>query len=98
LDTLMWPRRADGNLESLPLSRTETGSYEGLVFDINGPLDYFVEADGVRSDTYSMKVVEVPYVQRLELEFVYPAYTGLEPLKIEDGGDIGVLKGRPSTV
>src|SRR5687767_3276898 len=90
---LMVRRTADGKFEPLPLSRTENGTYEGLLFDINGPLDYFVEADGVRSETYSMKVVEVPYVQRLELEFVYPAYTGLEPLKIEDGGDIAVLRG-----
>ena len=90
---LMVRRTADGKFEPLPLSRTENGTYEGLLFDINGPLDYFVEADGVRSETYSMQVVEVPYVQRLELEFVYPAYTGLEPQKIEDGGDIAVLRG-----
>ena len=90
---LMVRRTADGKFEPLPLARTESGTYEGLLFDINGPLDYFVEADGVRSETYSMKVVEVPYVQRLELEFVYPAYTGLEPQKIEDGGDIAVLRG-----
>jgi hypothetical protein len=62
---LMVRRTADGKFESLPLSRTENGNYEGLLFDINGPLDYFVEADGVRSETYSMKVVEVPYVQLL---------------------------------
>ena len=81
---LMVRRTADGKFEPLPLARTESGTYEGLLFDINGPLDYFVEADGVRSETYSMKVVEVPYVQRLELEFVYP---GLHrPRAAEDRG------------
>ena len=35
----------------------------------------------------------MPYVQRLELEYHFPAYTGLEPQKIEDGGDIAVLRG-----
>ena len=35
----------------------------------------------------------MPYVQRLELEYHFPAYTGLEPEKIEDGGDIAVLRG-----
>src|SRR5688572_4406266 len=35
----------------------------------------------------------MPYVQRLELEYHFPAYTGLEPRKIEDGGDIAVLRG-----
>src|SRR5688572_5399102 len=35
----------------------------------------------------------MPYVQKLELEYHFPAYTGLEPRKLEDGGDIAVLKG-----
>ena len=35
----------------------------------------------------------MPYVERLELEYHFPAYTGLEPQKIEDGGDIAVLRG-----
>jgi hypothetical protein len=91
--SVMVRRTPDGKFEPLPLARTESGTYEGLLFDIAGPLDYFVEAEGVRSATYSMKVVEVPFVQRLELEYVYPAYTGLEPQKIEDGGDIAVLRG-----
>ena len=43
--------------------------------------------------TYTLKVVDLPYVQKLELEYHFPAYTGLEPRKIEDGGDIAVLRG-----
>ena len=35
----------------------------------------------------------MPYVQRLEMEYHFPAYTGLEPQKIEDGGDIAVIAG-----
>ena len=64
-----------------------------MLFDLAGPLDYFVEAGGVRSATYRLNVVDMPYVQKLELEYHFPAYTGLEPRKIEDGGDIAVLRG-----
>ena len=32
-------------------------------------------------------------MQQLELEYHFPAYTGLPPQKVEDGGDIAVLKG-----
>ena len=32
-------------------------------------------------------------MQKLELEYHFPAYTGLEPRKVEDGGDIAVLNG-----
>ena len=47
----------------------------------------------MKSPIYRLKVVELPYVQRLELELHFPAYTGLAPRKIEDGGDLAVLKG-----
>ncbi len=81
----------------MPLVRsensTEANKYEGMLFDLAGPIDYFVEAEGVKSPTYTLKVVDLPYVQRLELELHFPAYTGLAPRKIEDGGDLAVLKG-----
>ena len=63
------------------------------MFDLAAPIEYFVEAAGVRSPIYTLKVVDLPYVQKLELEFHFPSYTGLEPRKVEDGGDIAVLKG-----
>ena len=63
------------------------------MFDVAAPIEYFVEADGVQSPVFTLTVVDVPYVQRLEIEYHFPAYTGLEPQKIEDGGDIAVLRG-----
>ena len=47
----------------------------------------------MRSPVYTLKVADMPYVQKLELEYHFPAYTGLQPRKIEDGGDIAVLRG-----
>lgn len=90
---LMVRRNPTAAFEALPLVRSEGGDYEGLLFDLSAPLDYFVQAEGVQSQTYTLKVVDVPYAQRIELEYIFPAYTGLEPQKIEDGGDIAVLKG-----
>jgi hypothetical protein len=90
---LMVRRTPTAAFESLPLVRNESGQYEGMLFDVAVPLEYFVEAEGVRSSVFSLKVVDTPYVQRLELEYHFPAYTGLDPQKIEDGGDIAVLRG-----
>ena len=56
-------------------------------------VEYFVEAAGVRSPAFTLKVVELPYVKKLDLEYRFPSYTGLEPRKVEDGGDIAVLGG-----
>ena len=46
-----------------------------MLFDVKKPIDYYVESDDVRSATYHMKVVELPAVAKLELEYVFPAYT-----------------------
>ena len=95
--SLMIRKSPDAPFERVPLVRSEksdeANKYEGMLFDLAGPIDYFVEAEGVKSPTYSLKVVDLPYVQRLELELHFPAYTGLAPRKIEDGGDLAVLKG-----
>ena len=95
--SLMIRKSPEAPFERVPLVRsensTEANKYEGMLFDLAGPIDYFVEAEGVKSPTYTLKVVDLPYVQRLELELHFPAYTGLAPRKIEDGGDLAVLRG-----
>ena len=89
---LMIRRSQTAAFERVPLIRTED-KYEGTLFDVAAPIEYFVEAVGVRSPVYNIKVADMPYVQKLELEYRFPAYTGLQPRKIEDGGDIAVLRG-----
>src|SRR3954452_318717 len=91
--SLMMRKSADAAYERVPLLRNENGTYEGMLFDLAAPVEYFVEANGVNSKQYNLKVLAPPYVQRLELEYHFPAYTGLAPQKVEDGGDIAVLKG-----
>jgi hypothetical protein len=90
---LMVRRTPTGEFEPLPLVRNDDGKYEGAVFDVSSPTWYQVVADGVQSAVHTLQVVDVPYVQRLEIEYHFPAYTGLEPQKIEDAGDIAVLRG-----
>ena len=80
--------------ERLPLVPIDdSDAFEVLLFDLHANTDYFVEAAGVQSQRFTLEVIELPYVERLELKYHFPAYTGLEPRVIEDGGDIAVLKG-----
>ena len=90
---LMVRKGPDAQFERVPMVRGENGGYDGMLFDLSSNIDYYVEAEGVHSGTFTLKVVELPYVQKLELEYHFPAYTGLPPQKIEDGGDIAVLRG-----
>ena len=80
--------------ERLPLVPVDDGAdvFEVLLFDLQDSANYFVESIGVQSGTFSLEVIDLPYVERLELEYFFPAYTGLEPRLVEDGGDIAVLE------
>ena len=71
----------------------DDGAFETVFFGLRQSLDYFVQAAGVRSPVFRIEAAELPFVERLELEYVFPAYTGLEPRQVEDGGDIAVLRG-----
>ena len=64
-------RRAEGAaFERLPLVRSaDGGSFEGILFDVASPTQYFVEASGVRSRLFTLSVVDLPYVERLGLEY-----------------------------
>ena len=80
--------------ERLPLvPMDEVNIFEVLLFDLQDSTDYFVEAAGVQTSTFTLDVIDLPYVDRLEIEYVFPTYTSLEPRTIENGGDIAVLNG-----
>ena len=74
------------------------GRFEVLLFDLQEPVDYFVESIGVESPAYRLDVIDLPYAERIELEYHFPEYTGLEPRTVEDGGDIAVLQGTEVTL
>ncbi len=97
---LLMRSEEDGAFDRLALIPLETedgeivpGNFEVLLFDLEAPTEYFVEAAGVESPTFTLDVVDLPYVDRLELEYIFPEYTGLDPRLVESGGDIAVLSG-----
>ena len=100
VNLLMRTAGAGDTFERLPLIPAQdevgeplAGTFEVLLFDLQDAVDYLVESTGVESSTYTLDVLDLPYVERLELEYHFPAYTGLEPRLVEEGGDIAVLQG-----
>ena len=71
----------------------EEGAHSLIVFDLEAPTEYFVEAGGVRSEIYRIEVQELPYVETIDLTYRFPAYTGLEPLEQAGSGDVAALAG-----
>jgi hypothetical protein len=70
-----------------------TGEYGFMLFDLQEPTHYFVEASGVRSDIFRIDVSDLPFVEKIDLEYYFPEYAGLESRLVEDGGDIAALEG-----
>ena len=69
----------------------ETGAHGALLFDLQDSTDYFVTAGGVRSAVHRLAVADLPYVDSIALEYHFPAYTGLEPVRQNEGGDVAAL-------
>ena len=84
----------EGEWHRFPMNLEEgDGQYSFMMFDLSSATEYFVEANGVRSDLFRVDVSDLPYVRQIDLEYRFPDYTGLSPQTVEDGGDIAALRG-----
>jgi len=61
--------------------------------NIQEPINYYVEFKNDKSKEYSISLYEFPKVIRIDLKYVYPAYSGISPRTEENTGDIRGLKG-----
>ncbi|MEX1129347.1 MAG: DUF4175 family protein, partial [Vicinamibacterales bacterium] len=55
---------------------------------VDRTFDYAVSAGAVASPTYTVTALFPPQVQRIDIQYQYPAFSGLSPRTEEDGGDI----------
>ncbi len=86
--------RSSAPFERVPMvAPPDEGRFESTLFRVKESFEYFVQAAGVRSAIFRIEAAALPFVERMEMEFVYPAYTGLAPRVIDQGGDIAVLRG-----
>ncbi|MGE3345566.1 MAG: DUF4175 family protein, partial [Vicinamibacterales bacterium] len=91
---LMMRSGTEGEYIRVPLvPGLEDGMFEGILFDVMLDTEYFVESDGVRSDTFRMTMVDLPAVKTMDHEYRFPAYTKLPAQTIEGAGDIASVKG-----
>jgi len=60
---------------------------------VQRPFAYRVEAGEGSTPEYQVRLIEPPVVQRLRLEYHYPAYSGLPVKSDEENGDITGLAG-----
>ena len=80
--------------------RPQTGGpgYEFLIAGVPESLQYYVEAGGMRSAQYKLRVVDLPGIRRLKVTYHFPGWTGMKD-KVEDpGGDLRAVEGAEAEV
>src|SRR3954464_15947818 len=83
----------NGAFDRVPLIAGATaGTFEGMLFHLEKATEYYVESNGVQSGKFTLSVVDLPTVAQLDVEYRFPAYTGLAPRKVE-GGDLAGIRG-----
>lgn len=90
-------RAGDESWERLPMVPGDELSYSGLVLDLRTDLEYFVEAAGVRSETHTVRVADIPWVEAIAVEYHFPSYTGLA-VQRQLGGDVAAIAGTTAHV
>src|SRR5262252_7636002 len=92
--TLMARNSQGAQFERIPLvAGADPSTFEGMLFHLEKGTQYYIESNGVKSTTYSISVLDLPTVGKLELEYHFPSYTGLPVQKIDVGGDVAAIRG-----
>ena len=95
-DWQQWPMNrvnAEIDLDADLMIGDVRASHDFIALNLRADTDYYVDASGVRSPIYRIRVKDLPYVEQIDLEYRFPAYSGLSDRTVEDGGDIAVLEG-----
>src|SRR5262249_1483109 len=78
--------RADstGDWDRVPMERDSlAGRFLARLLEVSRPTEYFVEASGIRSPVYHLKVVDLPAVNGIAATISPPAYTNQPPETID---------------
>jgi hypothetical protein len=80
------------------LPRASSSAYEFNFAALSEPLEYYVEAGGVKSKTYKLDVIDLPAITHVKTTYHLPSWLG-EPDRIEDpSGDLRAVIGTVAEV
>ena len=85
-------RVAVGEGREVPMQPTEEG-YTLRLPSVTLPFDYRVTTPRLVSDEYHVDVRKRPRVERIDLSYHYPKFTGLAQREVADAGDVYAPKG-----
>jgi len=81
------------------MSRHENeAGFQFLFTGLAEPVEYYVEAGGIKSRHFKLNVLELPAVKRVRVTYHYPAWTGLKDAVQEQSGDLTAVQGTEAEV
>ena len=89
----------DDGVETRRVDMRASGeSFEFEFASVSANFTYRVSAGNVESAVYRVEALHAPTVERIDVHYEYPAFTGLESRVEEDGGDIYAPAGTKARV
>ena len=61
--------------------------------NVSKPIDFFVEANGIRSQNYRIEVIKTPTIQNLTITLSYPSYLNKKNEEIRNTGNFTIPEG-----
>lgn len=95
-DVQVFVRFADRqDWERAPMQPAEgqESRFEFRLYAVRAPLQYYVDAEGTRSGEHNVTVVDLPRIERVQLTYEYPQWTGLDRKVDDSSRDISAVEG-----
>ncbi len=84
--------------EASMLAKSQSTDYEFLFAGVPEDVEYYVEAGGVKSNSYKFTVVDLPSVKNIKVTYHYPSFLGLKNEVENPGGDLRAVEGTEAEV
>lgn len=79
------------------LLKDVNGNFSHQFTSLKEPVEFYLEANGVRSKPYQLQVLKTPTVTGFEMHMNYPAYTGKKDKLIKNTGNATIPEGTTIT-
>ena len=75
------------------LKNNNNGSFSYTFSDVQKPITFFVEANGIQSQDYTINTINTPTINTISMQMKYPHYVGKRNETIQNTGNITVPEG-----
>ncbi|PQJ68733.1 DUF4175 family protein [Polaribacter butkevichii] len=79
------------------LENNKNGVFSYTFSDVQKPIDFFIEANGVQSQEYKIEVIQTPTINTISLDINYPRYLKKKNETVKNSGNIIVPEGTTIT-